>query len=57
MLSLQCYATFLYWLWGRGLLLFVVVNGLLIELFSHIASTGSRHAEFSSYWHMGSVAF
>ena len=50
MLGLRHCASFLYLLWGRGLLLFVVVNGIFIELVSHVASIGSRHAEFSSHW-------
>ena len=50
MLGLRHCTGFLYLLLGRGLLLFVVVNGIFIELVSHVASTGSRHAEFSSYW-------
>ena len=50
MLGLRHCASFLYLLWGRGLLLFVVVNRIFIELVSHVASIGSRHAEFSSHW-------
>ena len=53
MLGLRHCTCFLYLLWGRGLLCFVVVNGIFIELVSHVASTDSRHAELSSYWPNG----